>query len=103
MHEFCSAELLGSKYTVPCNSVEHLNKMYGGNFKWLKPIKKKYDQTSIDWSKYKTWPSSQIPFVIRRFKPNGKIDTIMTIKETNKFFKNKTMHLTELPVDENLI
>jgi hypothetical protein len=98
--EFCSAELLGSKYTVPCDPIAHLNRMYGKNYKWLKPIQHAYDQTSINWGRWKLWNLKDLPYVARVYHSSGKLDKKRSLEKTNIFYKYfKQKPLDELPND----
>lgn len=54
INELCSAELLNSKFLVPCNPVEHLNADYGAHG-WQTP--KKSSNLHKETKESYTWPS----------------------------------------------
>ncbi len=96
--EFCSGEVLGRKFTVPCNAIEHLNRMYGSNYEWLKPLDKRYPLYSIDHNGMK-WTNDEIPYVVRVYNAYGVISKNSTLSKINSHFEKKDLYIEEIPID----
>ena len=65
MKEFCSVELFGYKFTVPCYYEEILSANYGNKNVWSIPKK------GIDWRNGVEIIELDLPFTIRLFYKNG--------------------------------
>ena len=100
MKEFCSAELLGFKFTVPCNFEEILSANYGDKSQWSVPLLKTTIY-SIDWKNGVLRNEFEIPYSVRIFQKNGTIDFNRTLSEINIYYAkmNKTLLFT-LPNDD---
>ena len=81
----CSAELLESKFIVPCNPEKYLSFQYGN--KWRMPLQKDYfNHGSIGF--YKIWSDEEWPYVIRWYNMNnGLFDYAKSLRDTNNYAK----------------
>jgi hypothetical protein len=81
----CSAELLESKFIVPCNPEKYLSFQYGN--KWRMPLQNDYfNYGSIGF--YKIWSDEEWPYVIRWYNMNnGSFDYAKSLRDTNNYAK----------------
>jgi hypothetical protein len=99
MKEFCSAELLGFKFTVPCNFEEILLANYGDKSKWSVPVEKDY-VNKIDWANGVERSELDSPYTVRFFHKNGTIDVERTLSEINIYYARFNKTLYSLPNDD---
>ncbi len=100
MKEFCSAELLGFKFTVPCNVEEMLLANYGDKSKWSVPVENGY-LNNVEWANGVERSELDLPYTFRFFNQNGTVDFNRTLSEINIYYAkmNKTLLFT-LPNDD---
>jgi hypothetical protein len=99
VRELCSGEVLGSKFTIPCNGVDHLNKMYGENYAWLQPLKEKYPMNSVSVRSARRWEESEIPYILRAYNAAGFLDVKSTLRMINTYFSRPELYITSVPSD----
>ena len=99
MKEFCSVEVFGYKFTVPCNFEEILSANYGNKTEWSLPKKSDYFK-NIDWRNGVERSELEIPYSIRFFHKNGSIDVATTLKSINIYFAKINKTLLTLPNDD---
>lgn len=91
----CSAELLNSKYMVPCDPVKYLDKEYGPKL-WESPQSKNYTWTNVVF--WKNWSDSDWPRSIKYYDKNGNLLKNKILEYVNKF---QTKNLTSIPDDQD--
>jgi hypothetical protein len=101
--ELCSADIYGSKFTVPCDPLHHLDTMYGPDFKWLQRSNTPVNDISksiltINWENSAEWHPSLVPYIYRKYDFNGQILESESLHETNKFFRDESLKMTRLPM-----
>ena len=99
--EFCSAELFGYKFTVPCNVEEILSANYGDISKWSRPREIFDYLNNIDWSKGIERSELDLPYTIRFFFKNGSINAERSLQEINNYFAKINKTLLTLPNDDD--
>ena len=93
--ELCSAELLDSKFLVPCDPVGYLNHQYGPMSLWSVPEPANYTWFNIH--KYSEWSDDDWPFVVRFYDRYGYVERTRTINHLNKASK---INITKLPKED---
>jgi hypothetical protein len=99
LKQFCSAELLGFKFTVPCNVEEILSANYGNKSKWSVPVENGY-HSNIDWPNGVERSELDSPYTVRFFHKNGTIDVKRTVSEINIYYARFNKTLYSLPNDD---
>ncbi len=100
--EFCSGELLGSKFVVPCKVSKILSIHYGNENQWMNPTKNNYPITNVDWKNAEYRSVSEMPYMFRYFYSNGTINVDKTLKSINNYYTNVTgKTLKSLPKDDD--
>ena len=98
MNEFCSADLLGYKFNVPCQVKEVLTIQYGEEKLWSMPTKTNYKTSNIDWQNGVKRTDEEILYMIRYYLHNGSIDNDLTIYNINKYLKKP---ISKLPTNDD--
>ena len=93
--ELCSAELLGSKYLVPCEPVGYLNHQYGPMSLWSVPEPVNYTWFNID--RVGDWSDNDWPYAIRYYDRYGYAQRARTIGKLNEESK---YNITIFPKEE---
>ena len=98
--EFCSAELLGYKFIVPCNVEELLSHEYGPNG-WKSPEPNDYNFINAEWGNGEARSINELPYMYRYYYKNGTINLSRTLESINKlYFPLTSKNLTEIAKDE---
>ncbi|RNA04974.1 hypothetical protein BpHYR1_047104, partial [Brachionus plicatilis] len=90
-----SAELLNSKYMVPCDPVKYLDREYGPRH-WESPESKNYTWKNVVYSG--NWSDSDWPHSIKYYDKNGNLLKKKILEYVNKF---QEKNLTSISNDED--
>lgn len=85
-NELCSAELLSSKFLIPCNPVQYLNAEYGPNG-WKIPEKKNYKFYGTKF--YERVSDAEFLKTRKYYRYDGAIDNSTTFEELNSVLDKK--------------
>ncbi len=99
--EFCSAELLGYKFIVPCRTEEILSHNYGSENGWKNPVAQGFKFYNANWGNGETRSISELPYMYRYFYKNGTINLIKTLDAINQhYYPLAGKNLTRLPTND---
>ncbi len=95
--QLCSAELLGSKFIIPCDPLRMLISEYGNEEDWMIPKETDYHWSNINWKEYRRWTDEEYANAVRYYFSNGTVDMQRTLKKINSKVKHK---INKLPIDD---
>ena len=102
IQKFCSAELLGYKFMVPCEVEQVLEINYGDVRKWNKPVVSNFELPHTDWGNGETRNERELPYLFRYYHKNGSIDENKTLNEINNYLSLYNFaQLTKLPTNDD--
>jgi hypothetical protein len=83
--ELCSAELLSSKFMVPCDPVKYLNAEYGNEKRWKTPKASNYTWSNVVYNS--KWTDYEWPHAIKYYDRNGNLLKPKILKYLNQHSK----------------
>jgi hypothetical protein len=91
--EYCSGELYGYKFTVPCNFIDYLKFTYTN---WEEP------KPSVGYRNLKeprNFTINEKPYLVKYFAANGKFREEKTLEKANEFLMKFNTSISSFPKD----
>lgn len=101
IQKFCSGELFGNKFIVPCDVVDILSENYGVQSLWSDPRENNYYLGNIAWGNGEVRKESDLPYLYRYYFQNGTVDAVRTLAKINEYYKSYNKTLRKLPKDDD--